>query len=262
MLKATLRTVIALAMLALLVMVTAPSGLMASLVRWLGIQELVLVATEGTFWSGRGSLFIGRPPSVAWESVPVSWSISPWRLLTGKAVLTVAVNDKLIQAELRPAGWSVTTDAIALPLRILRPFLPGPVASYGWSGDVHLAANRFGAKWAGMAWDGVATVRLEQLAIRELSGGSLGSFVIKLSGSDGGGKFTADGNEGRLALAVSGGWEGERIVCMGRTSIRGSDSPELEKLLAVLLPATASGERLIDCAAFQGGFAALRSPAR
>ncbi len=262
MLTHTLRIVIALAMLALLAVITAPVGLMASLVRSLGVPELVLVTTDGTFWSGRGRLYVGRPPSVGWESIPVSWSLAPGRLLAGKAALTVEVNDRSMQVELGLSGWNLTTDSITLPLRMLRPFLPGPVASYGWSGELDLSAKQLGAKWNVAALGGMATVRLGQLEIRELSGGSLGSFVANFSGGDSGGKFTIDGDEGRLALAVSGDWQDGRIVCTGHMSVRGSDSAELEKLLAVLFPVSATGDRVIDCAAFRGGFAALRSPAR
>lgn len=183
--------------------------------------SFLLADTEGTLWSGKGVLWIkddtartGRPLA------PVSWHFEPsgllhlelrWRLQSGDtsiATLYLGAN-KLGVRQLQTN----------LPASLAATLSSGPVARFGWRGDIAISAPNWECNWQGqqctgsatLLWQGAAT---DLLPIREFGdyqlaanaqGGNIGMQWHTLRGEiQTRGQAQLSGNDVQLNGTISG----------------------------------------------------------
>lgn len=156
---------VAAATLAATVAVLAPAQWAALALRSATDDRVDLAETSGSLWRGRGTLVLtaGSDAAAARASLPepLSWTLSPWALLTGTIDLTLSHPSALSQplslrlAPGRPAVLGATT--LQLPASLLmglgapwNTLKPGGVLKVSWDrlqvapGELH---GQLGAEW-------------------------------------------------------------------------------------------------------------------
>ncbi|MHB1950567.1 MAG: type II secretion system protein N [Acidiferrobacteraceae bacterium] len=225
---------IALAGYLVMLLVLAPSAWTAFLISRMSDGTLGVASPAGSFWSGRGSLYLrkGHPVHLG----TLSWRLEPAALLLGRAqaVLTLAgpiqVHVTLIRSwgETALHGLSATIPAALLvpmnaSLRLLKP-----------SGRLRLQAALFtltsaNAKGrAALIWTSAGT------ALSTLN--PLGDYRLRLQGMGPRMRFTLQTLRGALGLSGQGQWDRRgRFRFQGLATARGSD-PRARRLVRLLGP--------------------------
>lgn len=145
--------------------------------------NVFLAEAQGTLWSGKGVVWItadvaqtGRP------LMPLAWQFEPggllnlelrWRLQSGDAhIATLYLGSHTL---------GVRQLQTKLPASVVATLSSGPVARFGWRGDLALTAPHWECNWQGQQCTGFATVLWQGAASDLLPIRALGDYQLTAS---------------------------------------------------------------------------------
>lgn len=138
------------AILALL-LVRVPATLFDRMAAAVGAGGVRLGATEGTVWSGHGTIAVLEATSRSWHRWrEVQWTFDPIGLFRGQIAWKIIFHEERASTlALGIGGWEVTHLKLLGPASYFLQRLPGPLGKLGWRGDVYIEADRFACSWQG-----------------------------------------------------------------------------------------------------------------
>lgn len=163
MLRALLYVLVAVASAAATALVFAPAQWMASAIGNATGDHVVLAEATGSVWRGRASVVLspGQEAGIARVSLPepLTWELSPWRLLAGTVDLKLAHPSALLQPLQVRADLSgrieLSATTVRLPASVLAglgaPFntiRPGGLVSVSWQ-RLEVQQGRMQGDWVG-----------------------------------------------------------------------------------------------------------------
>lgn len=173
------RAAVFLLLLALSILVRAPSWLIDAAIAHATSGEIRLALIEGTLWNGQGTLTAVDPVSLrAQPWVTLQWRWLPAQLLRGEAAWQLS-------ADGRPAGeiaagargWRADGLALTAPARFAMERMPHAFGRLGWRGDVQVDTTQWRCSWR-QRCEGRAGLRWSGAAVDVLRGRPLGDYQI------------------------------------------------------------------------------------
>lgn len=183
-----------LVLLAGLIIWQAPARLVDCTVAAMTGDRLRLLDTQGSIWSGRGTLS-ERAPHAYHPWARVTWAVDVSTLLTGALSLRVRINDQpdlLLQAGV--SGFRAHLPRLSVPIAPLMRAIPHPLGRLGWSGDAGLSGTLRHCNWH-RACDGQFLLALDRAAVSVLPDPTLGSYRAHLLLAANGSELTIDSAE-------------------------------------------------------------------
>lgn len=129
MLRGLLYALVAVASVIGTALAVAPAQWMASAIAQATGDRIILAEAGGSVWNGRAGVVLapGQDSGIARISLPepLSWKLSPWRLLAGAVDLTLTHPSALLQPLQVHAGISGRVDLLATTVRLPAGVLAG-----------------------------------------------------------------------------------------------------------------------------------------
>ena len=232
----------ALAGLMLALVVFAPARWLAALVRQATGEQVLLLASRGSFWQGSAQLALsGGAGSTASVALPgqLLWRIRPaWSGLTMQLSADCCTPQPLLIKAV-PAGWSgvrlLLSDGQSRWPAGLLAGLGTPWNTVQAQGQLAAATQGFQAEWLGGRLRLAGRLQLDALQIssRLSTLQPMGSYRVTLVGANPS-TLRLETLEGALQLSGQGQWIGERLHFDGVASARPESVEALSNLLNII----------------------------
>ncbi len=222
--------------LSALVVAMAPAALIDRTAGELSRGDLRVGETSGSIWNGRGVVHVIDVPTRAWQPwFQVEWSFDPFGLFHGELAWRIIINSvNVSELAVGLPGWHVRDFEISGPARYLWQRVPGPLAKFGWDGDVILTVGNLECSWHGSC-SGHSSARWTEAGSDFLPGQVFGDYQIQVKGVAG--EFTLDWtSSSESAVRTSGTGRVSRAGILNLTGIVNGDPVLLGRLPAVAGP--------------------------
>jgi hypothetical protein len=202
---------------------------------------------SGNLWNGRGTLVItprGGPAATG----QIQWSLSPWPLFLGNAVVKLDYKSDDIAAQgivhASSRRYAVTDFTATAPTTVADKLYP-PAAILGLSGTMRLTAPTFELTPDGI--EGKADILWQGASSRLLQLPSTGDYNVQLTGREKRIEFQVNTVKGDLQISAQGDWRAmdDGVLRVQGTIWTATPQPQLEPMLNAIGPAQADGRRHI-----------------
>lgn len=210
----------------------APASLLAWVVNQKSGVAFSLTQTRGTIWRGEGRLGIPARPLG-----PVSWRLSPWRLLTGAISLNISAQPSSRQIvtdiTLRHGQIQLANTSIRFPARLAKEFY-APAALISPSGQIHIKIDNWTVTPDGIEGEIELLWRGASSAI--LGNQPFGDYRLVATGKGPRLQLRLITLKGDLELKASGAWDimGSGALNLSGTARARARPKQFEPLLMLL----------------------------
>ena len=193
-----------------------------------------LSGAEGTLWNGSATLLVTESGGAStstqrWRVVQnVRWRWRWLEILQGRLAFDAGLEQGGALIAVSSGGVSVENLDTTLPASVLGGLLTGPLARYGWTGNLQARSAAFKCAWSGHACAGEVEILWSNAGISEISQTTLGSYRSRIIGEGQAVHFDLATLDGRLQIAGTGDVDSAGTRFTGEAYAQGAEADRLE----------------------------------
>lgn len=229
------------------VLILSPASALSPWVERLSSGHWQLASTEGSIWSGSGTL-LARSGDKTWHVAQnIRWQLRWGNLWRGRIDVVATLEQGSLLLAVTSKRLSFEQLDASIPAPLLLELLPGALGRYGWGGFIHLGSNTFSCNWNSYSCVGEIELTWRDAEVAEIPGNKLGDYRFRIVGESQALRIDLTTLSGRLQFNGSGEISPHGLRFNGEAAAMGPNAANLGAMLNTLgRRSRTPGKYLID----------------